>query len=302
MTLEFAFGGPDGPADGLLGAGLPLLGGAARETLLENARPLGGEPGLLLWGEGDRLAGIGRSNEGEPLEVATARIYGELLGATRGLNLYRIWNFVPDINGAAAEGIENYQAFCRARSLAFERARGPAFPAGLPAASAVGTADPRLTVVFLAGARVAHHRENPVQVPAYRYPPRHGPRPPSFARATVVGGSGPIEAYVSGTSSVVGHETVSPRDTAAQLSCTFENLRRISAACGLGDRLGDGEACRRHFKVYLRHPEDLALAARELGESGLLRPGDRVSYLGAEICRAELNVEIEVAVSGAERS
>ena len=141
MTLEFAFGGPDGPADGLLGAGLPLLGGAAREILLENARPLGGGPGLLLWGGGDRLAGIGRSNEGEPLEVATARIYGELLGATRGLNLYRIWNFVPDINGAAAEGIENYQAFCRARSLSFERARGPAFAANNPEIARINESD-----------------------------------------------------------------------------------------------------------------------------------------------------------------
>jgi hypothetical protein len=33
----------------------------------------------------------------------------------------------------------------------------------------------------------------------------------------------------------------------------------------------------------------------------LLAPGDRVSYLGADICRAALNVEIEVAVRGADR-
>ena len=34
----------------------------------------------------------------------------------------------------------------------------------------------------------------------------------------------------------------------------------------------------------------------------VLAPGDRVSYLGADICRSALNVEIEFAVRGAARS
>jgi hypothetical protein len=98
----------------------------------------------------------------------------------------------------------------------------------------------------------------------------------------------------------VGHETVAPNDTLAQLECTFENLRLISAACGLGERLGSGKGCRRHFKVYLRNAGDLG-AVSALVKAGLLAPGDVVTYLRADICRAALNVEIEVAVRGADR-
>jgi hypothetical protein len=301
MTSQFAFGGRGDAGTGLMGMGVPLLGGEAREPVEEAVSPAGDAGGFCIWRGAARAVGIARAEPGTDLEDATARLYAGLLVAARGLDLYRIWNLVPGINARTPAGLETYQAFCKARSVAFESALGRDFQRSLPAASAVGTAESGLTVAFLAGKGPVRRVENPAQVPAYEYPPQHGPRPPSFARATVVESGQGVDAFVSGTSSVVGHETVAPCDTARQLDCTFENLRLISGACGLGGSFGGGAACRRHFKVYLRNASDLDLAAREMGRR-ILAPGDRVTYLRADICRSALNVEIEVTVRGSARA
>ena len=300
MTFTFAFGDPGDEPSGVLGTGIPLLAGAAREPVLGPVEPAGRSGAFALWRGAAGLAGFARVDPAGDLEGAARRTYAELLGAARGLGLYRIWNLVPGINGKGPDGLENYRAFCVGRSLAFEEALGSGFAARLPAASGVGTAARELTVAFLAGPGPARYFENPEQVPAYAYPEEHGPRPPSFSRATVVEREGGVDAYFSGTSAIAGHSTVSPHETAGQLERTIRNLILVSRACGLGEHLGAGKAASRHFKVYLRSPGDLAVVARRM-EGGLLRPGDLVSYLGADICRSELNVEIEATVRGAER-
>jgi hypothetical protein len=298
MTVEFAFGDTGGESNGILSTGLPLLGGDSREIIEESlqADPAGSP--MRLWRSGEHLVGLAKSAPGESIESAALRIYGELLPAARDYNLYRIWNLVPRIN-EEREGLENYRAFCRGRAEAFEASLGKGFASRLPAASALGTSSPDLFVAFLAGQAPAVHFENPAQVPAYEYPPEHGPKSPSFARATSVESKGRLSAFISGTSSIVGHETYAPNDTARQLECTLDNLALVSKACGLGSGMGIGAA--RHFKVYLRHAADLAMVKARL-ESGVLRPRDRVTYLGADVCRAALNVEIELSVRGAERS
>ena len=299
MTVEFAFGDMGDISNGTVRIGLPLLKGEPRETVVGGVEPVGAEEGFSLWQGGACRFGVACSNPGGDIEAATGRVYAGLLRATKGLTLYRIWNVVPRINGGAPGRLENYHAFCRGRSVAFESALGTGFPRKLPAASAVGTAAGEITVAFLAGPGPARNFENPAQVPAYEYPPEHGPRPPSFARATVVENGAGIDVFVSGTSAVVGHETVAPNDTEAQLECTLTNLLGISRACGLGDHFGSGARCRRHFKVYLRRAGDLAPVALQMRRR-ILAPGDLVTYLGADICRSALNVEIEVAVRGAD--
>jgi hypothetical protein len=77
----------------------------------------------------------------------------------------------------------------------------------------------------------------------------------------------------------------------------LDNLREISRACGLGPDLDRGGGSTRHFKVYLRHASDLSLVAPLLEEK-LLRETDQVTWLLADICRAELNVEIEASLFG----
>ena len=91
--------------------------------------------------------------------------------------------------------------------------------------------------------------------------------------------------------------TVAPGLLAEQIDCTLDNLRLISRAAGLGDDLGAATASERHFKVYLRHAADLE-ATRARLEKSLLRAGDSVTWLEADLCRATLNVEVEATVFG----
>ncbi len=204
-------------------------------------------------------------------------LYVELLALAqaRGLHLARIWNYVADINAdSAAEGLEIYRAFCRGRSLAFERT-GWAGP--LPAASAVGGAPGTLAVVFAATRERSVARENPEQVPAFEYPPDYGPRAPSFSRAMQVEAGGRAWTFISGTSAIKGHASRCVGDPAGQVACTLDNLRLISRECGLGDRLAADTAAERHFKIYLRRAgiwTQCAPRSRANGcAPGIARPG-----------------------------
>lgn len=275
--------------------GVPSLAGPPAEEIFAAAQPIPSPAGVALSRSGDLLLGCGCVEQaGRDLTAAAGDLYARVLGATRGLHLYRVWNYVPAIN-AATEGMENYRAFCRGRSLAFEADFGTAFPRELPAASAVGTDADRLSVLFVAGTVEPRHLENPEQVPAYLYPPEHGPRSPSFARATVVAQPGGEWVFVSGTAAIKGHVTIAPDRLDEQITCTLDNLRIIGRAAGIGEHLGAGGGAQRHFKIYLRHAGDLAAAQRRI-EAELVTPEDRVIYVRADICRAALAVEIEVTL------
>jgi hypothetical protein len=301
MPFTVAFGATAASGPNALRLALPCLGGDDAEHIFGAAEAVPPEGRWQLGrAPGWRLGAAQIDPAGDP-EGATRRLYAELLDLARGWHLARIWNYVPRINAAGPDGLENYRAFCRGRSLAFEAEFGSGFAERLPAASAVGAGEGALAIVFAASDTPVEHRENPRQVPAYAYPAEHGPRAPSFARATLVRRAGAIDAFISGTSAIAGHATLAPGDTAAQLEATLDNLRLISRACGLGDALGASAGATRHFKVYLRFGDDYARVARRLAD-GLFGPGDRVTYLEADICRAALNVEIEATLIGAARA
>ena len=293
------FGVGFAPAAASFPTGLPVLDGCPVERIFGVAESAGRSDPFALWRAGDWLLGAAAVPAADDIEGAARALYAALFAAAAGRSLARIWNYVPAINELGPGGLEHYRAFNHGRSLAFEAAFGPGYRAVMPAASAVGTDAGELVVCFAASARPPRHVENPRQVPAYDYPPEHGPRPPSFARATVVpGAAGRADVFISGTSSIRGHATVAPGDTLRQVECTLENLRGISAACGIGEELARGGVQARHFKVYLRQTEDLAPVQAVL-ERELLGTADSVTYLRSDICRRELNVEIEATLIGA---
>lgn len=286
-----------GPVPAAL-SGQPVLAGAAVERLFPTTKPAGRTGEFVLFESDAWLVGAATVPGGALLEAGTARLYRDLFAATRGLSLARIWNYVPAINAPGAGGLENYRAFCRARSVAFEQEFGANSTARMPAASAVGCDAAQLTVVFAASRRAPRHWENPEQVPAYDYPGDYGPRAPSFARATIVPGTdGTLTVFISGTAAIRGHASLATGDTAAQVRWTLENLRSLSRAGELGDDLCASRATRRHFKVYVRHAAEQPVIAAAL-EKTLLRPGDQTTYVRADICRAELTVEIEATILG----
>jgi len=281
----------------MFGVPVPVLGGEEIEAIFADATPAGEVDGFQLF----RREGILIGAVIEPrddLNAQTRRLYERVLAVTQGRHLVRIWNYVPRINDEGRDGVENYRAFCRGRSLAFEAVFGGSSAPHLPAASAVGGPDDQLSVIFVATDAAPRHIENPEQVPAYEYPPEHGLRSPSFSRATQVDAGGRRYVFVSGTAAIKGHATIAPADLAGQITCTLDNLRLISRACGLGDELGAGPEWTRHFKIYLRHASDHAAADAALS-GRLLRAGDRVTWLHADICRAALTIEIEATLVSA---
>jgi enamine deaminase RidA (YjgF/YER057c/UK114 family) len=171
-------------------------------------------------------------------------------------------------------------------------ARHAAFE-GAPAACALGPAHGPLAIACLSGALPARPVENPRQVSAYRYPTSYGPRSPSFSRAAVVDAGGGRLLLLSGTASIVGHESLHAGDVRAQTDETLRNLQAVSDAAS--DATHRYDLCRAQLNVYLRHAADadavIARLARALGtDSPALRD---LLVLQADVCRAELLVEIE---------
>ncbi|WP_175414828.1 hypothetical protein [Nibricoccus aquaticus] len=308
MTMELGVRfGPAGSAAQVrgpeIGIELPCMAGAAREEIFLGLELVTAVQGVILYRRGGLLVGHAREIFSETtVETDARRLYERVLAATGRRHLYRMWNYVPRINDQTG-GLEHYRSFCKGRSLAFEAAFGAGFERQLPAASAVGSDGRTLEVIFAAGEAAPRHVENPEQVPAYLYPVEHGPRPPSFSRATVVSEGGQRWVFVSGTASIKGHTTVGAGSLRAQIEGTLDNLGLISAASGVGENLGRPEGAggraqwARHFKVYLRRAEDLAEARAAL-EGVLVFPeaGDQVSWLRSDICRAELDIEIEATL------
>lgn len=284
------------PPATLVQLGLPVLGGPADENLFPGVEGLREVGAWRLAQNPEWLVGGAVVLPQDDLETATARLYAEMFAVIGNRSLPRCWNYVPAINATGPGGLENYQVFCRGRSVAFETRFGAAFARHLPAASAVGTTSGKLGIVFAACSGQVQHLENPLQMPAYQYPREYGPRSPSFARATRVRTVTGERVFISGTAAIRGHATMAPDRTADQVDCTLQNLAEIAKTCDLGPDFGAGQACERHFKIYLRHAADLPETAALL-ERRLLRPSDAVTYLEADICRQALNVEIEATIT-----
>ena len=200
-------------------------------------------------------------------------------------NLLRVYNYIADITGLD-RGIERYRWFNEGRHEAFVSA-GRAVQAA-PAACALGSGGGSNTIYFLASANPYVAIANPRQMQAFDYPPRYGRRSPTFSRALVGELPGTASFFVSGTASIVGHESLHEGDVAAQVDETLTNMDALCGACG--DFALDDIADRAEFKVYVRNVQDLGAIARQVEG----RLGNATSlYLRAEICRPELLVEIE---------
>ena len=228
-----------------------------------------------------------------PLYDATERAYQEILGTLDTLgyaHLVRVWNYVPEIN-RDTHGTERYRQFNSARQAAL-LASGRPVTGNVSAACALGAAvGSPLVIYFLASQAAPTFIENPRQISAYNYPSEYGRRSPVFSRATVLHEPDGMTLFISGTASIVGHQTIHVGDTAAQTRETITNIEALLAEAnrvtGSGEFTLDTLAC----KVYVRHASDLPLVQAELRAA--LGSATRAVYLQADICRRDLTVEIE---------
>ena len=254
--------------------GTPLPG-----ALFVPLRQLGPVPLIESWTIEDLRFGSLTLEETEPIESLARAAYAKLIAETRAAGypyFVRMWNHVGSIN-ENDEGGERYKLFCAGRHDAFVEA-GYHHGADLPAASAVGMPGRGLVIYFLAAREPGVQVENPRQVSAYDYPPQYGVKSPSFSRLTVWRGT----VFVSGTSSVVGHQTVHPGDVEKQLEETVRNIEIVLARTG--KTLKDVVAA----KTYIRRADDYELIARRLADVFPVN-----LYLEADICRKNLLLEVE---------
>jgi chorismate lyase / 3-hydroxybenzoate synthase len=222
-------------------------------------------------------------------EIAYQEIF-EVLGKTQHPHLIRIWNYLADIN-VHAGGDERYRHFNSARQMAFRKS-GRATMGTVPAACALGSpSGSPLSIYFLAARQAPKMIENPRQTSAYHYPPKFGRHSPIFSRACVWGDSGRGRLFVSGTASIVGHETLHRGDVGAQTRETMTNIRALvdEANKMVGAPRYSVDALK--MKVYVRRPTDLC--AIETTLERILSPTTAVMYLQADVCREDLLVEIE---------
>jgi len=257
--------------------------------------------GFYLLETTDKLAGALVQKTDFPLEKDAYKTYLNFLELTKKWNLHRVWHYVPYIN-EDTEGLENYRSFCKARSLAFEAFYGQDFEVKLPAASAVGINDNYLVMYFIAGKREGSHIENYEQIPAFKYPQKYGPRAPSFARGTVISQDDKKIGYVSGTASIKSSESVSLKTISQQLHTTIDNISIVCEQMGLAERMSfsgpmpDPAKYDRHFKVYIKHQSDVPYIQEEFPKIIGAMDTDQVIYLQSDICRADLDLEIEAIV------
>ena len=239
----------------------------------------------------DALFGCIRVDAETDLDRAACRAYCSIFDAIDRIgysHLVRVWHYFPRIN-AAADGLERYRCFNVGRHDAF-LSRGRTFEQHAPAACALGSRSGPLAIYFLAAREPGHPVANPRQCAPYRYPASYGPRGPVFSRAMVARSGGESWLFVSGTASIVGHETLHAGDAEAQAGETVRNLLAVTAEARASSS-GAFDTTAMKVKVYLRHRRHLPPLRRHLAQAF----GDDLTaiYLEADICRAGLEVEVE---------
>ncbi len=278
-----------GRAEAGLSIGLPLLGkaGGIREVW-RAGQPVerrGAADGVQFARAGGLLFGMLRRRVEPGGAAAAARAaYAavfELIEREACPHLLRISNYVPGIT-VVEDGEERYRAFNIGRQQAFDERRRTAAQA--PAACGLGCGGDALLLFFLAGTEPGRNIENPRQVSAFHYPEQYGSSRPIFARATIAAGM----LFISGTASIVGHESRHVGDVAAQTGEILRNFDALLAELPPAE----GALARRdlQMKVYLRHAGDRDAVEALLLAAGATSP---VAFLQAEICRPELDIEIE---------
>jgi len=231
-------------------------------------------------------------SSGMTLEAVSRRMYLEIFAylVRAGCpSLLRVWNYLPQIN-EPENGLERYRCFNVGRHEAYLQGGRDISEENMPAASVLGCGPGPMVIYFLASNKPGMAVDNPRQLTAYRYPERYGPRSPLFVRAMLASFGEERCLMVSGTASIVGHETMHKGDAEQQALETMRNIRTLlQQAYPSG---GEGAARgRMQLKVYIRHPADLERVREHIEH--VFGPGQQTVFLLSDVCRTDLLLEIE---------
>lgn len=276
---------------------LPLLGETDHVEAWFSQKPVvANKSGNIIFAHnGDILFGRVSQTENPTqadLATLTSQIYQNILQFLSSSGYpypIRMWNYLSNIT-ATEMGSERYHAFSVGRYNAF--AEQPHFEQNLPAASALGKChNSPLQVYFLASRTPAKQIENPRQMSAFCYPRQYGSKSPSFSRAMLHQQDDTRYFYISGTASIVGHETCHPSDCHAQLQETLRNINALIDTAKINPTLHT-IADLSLLKVYIRHPKQDWQNIQDTILRGVASDVPTL-YLQADICRDDLLLEIE---------
>jgi chorismate lyase/3-hydroxybenzoate synthase len=204
--------------------------------------------------------------------------------------LLRIWNYFPAITATQAQ-YNRYQQFCLGRQAAIDTFKQFAYAP--PAATAIGTQQAGLQIYFIAARSAGLQLENPRQTSAFLYPKQYGPVSPAFSRATLKQWTNAQHLYISGTTSIVGHQTVHIGEPLKQLEETLANLAALLQHGRQALDLAINQVAQlSQLKVYIHDPTYLSAIKTRL-ETYLQGADIPVLYLQGDVCREDLMVEME---------
>lgn len=256
---------------------------------------------IVLENEVVITGGIYASSEGsigEQSEEIFARV-GEILAAEelQTSDIVRQWNFIEHITSCSAQG-QNYQQFNDARSRFYASAE---WKNGYPAATGIGAEGGGVVVLFVAvreSEKISRAVDNPLQISAHAYSQQvliEGEQKqkttPKFERARWVGSTPQDMIYISGTAAIRGEESLQA-DATAQIAMTMENIAHLVSAENQSRHNVPQPKAREYetLRVYVKREESWREIANWINENC---PCRNVAFLKADICRAELLVEVE---------
>ncbi len=212
-------------------------------------------------------------------------------------SIIRQWNYIENITGFD-EGRQRYQEFNNVRSSFY----GDHFAeTGFPAATGIGTVHGGVTIEFVAtdapGA-CSLPLNNPGQIAAHCYSEKvlvgnnsEIKTTPKFERARFLEIFDKKQVFISGTASIKGEKTEGTGDTEKQTAITIKNIQQLYSDKVLAN-ISDNSfrPVYGHARVYIKNKMDFPAVKKVFKQYYGNLP---VVYIIADICRADLLVEIE---------
>jgi chorismate lyase / 3-hydroxybenzoate synthase len=230
--------------------------------------------------------------EGGGLIRTSADAYRRLQDYTAASNhphVLRTWSYFSAINVGAGEA-ERYKQFCLGRARAMGNATAPGTEPAASVIGRIGSGSPWLHVIWLAAKHPGQVIDNPRQRQPRNYSEQFGQAAPRFSRGILARcARGPV-LFISGTASILGEDSMHPRDLQAQFAESARNLEAVleqaAFQLGVAAKLGRNTVLR----VYVRNEE------RQFDVAALMQqrfPDSAYCILAGEVCRQELLVELE---------
>ncbi len=268
----------------------PIDGAALIERWRGRAPVVHGSDGAVRYAhDGVALFASIACDERAGIERVAEDAYGHLLAVVERLgyrHVLRAWNHFPDIHGDE-NGLERYRRFNIGRHRAFASRLAQGWLR--PAATVIGTRVPGFHVYLLAAVHPGAMIDNPRQTRPFCYPRQYGPQPPDFSRAVIADLAGTRHLFVSGTAAILGHASQSPGDPDGQIEEMLANLGAVLQAAGVPEAASGITAT----KVYVGGANPVRTAARVARQF----VGPAPVYLIGEVCRPELEVEVEAVAA-----